>query len=165
MPHQIIPSNVIFYHDSSAPNEITDNNLRSRHSQSVITSEGGHTKDAQFTTSEGAHTHEKSLSSQLVPRRLLWHGHCAHGHRPRESPLVPAEPSHRSCSPRHRKGNGIHGTHERPPSTTTLERRFWKQMWATFLRISGHSRNRHMLLYQTHKHPERQEDHLRQKKM
>jgi hypothetical protein len=162
MPRRIVPSNVSFSHASSAPNEMTDNNLRSRHIQSAITSEGGHASNAYFATSEGAHAHGKSLSPQLVPIRLLWHGHCPHGHRPRESPLVPVAPSQHSCSPHHRKGNGIHGTYERPPSTTTLETRFWKRMRATFSRNSRYSRNRHMLLYQTHKHPEIQKDHLRQ---
>jgi hypothetical protein len=65
-------------------NEITDNNSRSRHNQRAITSEGGHTKEAQSITSEGAHALTESLSPQLVSRRLLRHGHCPHGHRPRE---------------------------------------------------------------------------------
>jgi hypothetical protein len=92
--------------------------------------------------------------------QIAWHGHRPHGHRPRESPLVPAAPSHRSRSPRHRKGNGINATYERPPSTTTLEKRFWKQMRATFSRNSRYSRNRHIFLHQTQKHPERQKYHL-----
>jgi hypothetical protein len=114
MPRRIIQSNVSFSHASTAPNEITDKKLRLRHSQRTITSEGGHTNDAYFVTSEGAHALTESLSPQLVPRRLLRHGHCPHGHSPRESPLVPAAPSQCSRSPRHRKGNGIHGTYERP---------------------------------------------------
>jgi hypothetical protein len=39
----------------AAPNEITENNSRSRHNQRAITSEGGHTNDEQSVTSEGAH--------------------------------------------------------------------------------------------------------------
>jgi hypothetical protein len=123
MPRRIIKSNASFSHASAAPNEMTDNNVRSRYSQSAITSEGGHTNDSYFVTSEGAQALTESLSPQLVPRRLLRHGHCPHGHSPRESPLVPVAPSQCSRSPCHRKGNGIHGTYERPPSTTTLETR------------------------------------------
>jgi hypothetical protein len=67
------------------------------------------------------------FSPQLVLRRLLRHGHFPHGHSPRESPLVPVAPIQYSCSPRHLKGSGIHGTYERPPSTTTLETRFPKR--------------------------------------
>jgi hypothetical protein len=62
----------------------TYNNSRSRHNHCAITSEGGHTNDAQYVTSEGAHVLTEYLSPQLVPRRLLRHGHCPHGQRPRE---------------------------------------------------------------------------------
>jgi hypothetical protein len=162
MPRRIIQSNIIFSHAPTAPNEITNNNSRSRRNQRAITSKGGHTNDASSVTSEGANGLTKSLSPQLVPRRLLWPGHCPHGHRPWKSLLVPAAPSQCSRSPHHRKRNGIHGPYERPPSTTTLETRFWQRMWAPFSRHLRHSWNRHMFLYQTHKHPKRQTDHLQQ---
>jgi hypothetical protein len=68
----------------AASDEITDNNSRSRHNQRAITSKGVHTNDAQSITSEGAHALTESLSPQLVPRRLLRHGNCPHGHLPRE---------------------------------------------------------------------------------
>jgi hypothetical protein len=162
MPRRIIQSNLDFSHAPAAPNEITDNNSRSRHNQRAITSEGGHTNDASSVTSEGANTLTKSLSPQLVPRRLLRHGHYPHGHRPWKSTLVPSAPSQCSRSPHHRKRNEIYGPYERPPSTTTLETRFWQRMRAPFSRHSRHSWKRHMFIYQTHKHPERQKYHLRQ---
>jgi hypothetical protein len=111
---------------------------------------------------EGAKALTKSFSPKLVPRRLLRHGHCPHGHRPGKSPLVPAAPSQCSRSPHHRKRNGIHGPHERPSSATTLETRFWQRSRAPFSRHSGQSWNRHMFLYQTYKHPKIQTDHSRQ---
>jgi hypothetical protein len=49
-----------------------------------------------------------------------------------------------------------------PPFTTSLETRFWQRGQAIFPRHSRHSCNRHVFLYQTHKHPERQTDHLLQ---
>jgi hypothetical protein len=126
------------------------NNSRSRHKQRAITSEGGHTNDASSITSEGANALTKSLSPQLVPRRLLRHVHCSHGHSPWKSPLVPEAPSQCSRSTNHRKINGIHGTYERPPSTTTLETRLWQRGRAPFSRHSRHSWHRHMFLHQTH---------------
>jgi hypothetical protein len=48
------------------------------------------------------------------------------------------------------------------PSTTTLERRLWQRMRMPVPRHSRNSWNRHMFLYQTHQHPKRQKDHLRQ---
>jgi hypothetical protein len=132
MPRRIIRSNLRFSHASAAPNEITDNNSRSRHNQRAITSEGGHTNDESAFTSEGAKALTKSCSPQLVPRRLLWHGHCPYVHRLGKSPLVPSAPSQYSRSPHHQKRNGIHGPYERPPSATTLETRFWQRSWAPF---------------------------------
>jgi hypothetical protein len=90
MPRPIIQSNIRFSHAPAASEKITDNNSRSRHNQRAITSEGGHTNDAQSVTFEGAHALPQSLSPQLVPRQLLRNGHCPHGHRPGKSPLVPA---------------------------------------------------------------------------
>jgi hypothetical protein len=162
MPRRIIKSNLSFSHAPAAPNEITDKNSRSRHNQRAITSEGGHTNDESALTSEGAKALTKSCSPQLVPRRLLWHGHCPYGHRPGKSPLVPAAPSQCSRSPHHQKRNGIHGPYERPPSATNLDTRFWQRSRAPFSRHSVHSWNRHMFLYQTYKHPKIQTDHLRQ---
>jgi hypothetical protein len=162
MPHRIIQYNLCFSLAPAAPNDITDNDSRSRRNQRAITSEGGHTNDASSVTSEGAHALTESLSPQLIPRRLLRHGHCPHGHRPWKSPLVPAAPSQCSRSPHHRKRNGIHGTYERPPSPTTLETIFWQRNRTPLSRHLRHSWNRHMFLYQTHKHPERQTYHLRQ---
>jgi hypothetical protein len=101
MPRRIIQSNLCFSHAPAAPNEITDNNSRSRHNQHTITSEGGHTNDASSVTSEGAITLTKSFPPKLIPRRLLRHGHCPHGHRPGKSILVPAAPSQCSRSPNH----------------------------------------------------------------
>jgi hypothetical protein len=89
-------------HASAAPEEISDNNSRSRHNQHANTSEGGHTNDESAFTSEGAKALTKSCSPQLVPRRLLRHGHCPHGHRPGKSPLVPGTSSQCSRSPHHR---------------------------------------------------------------
>jgi hypothetical protein len=51
---------------------------------------------------------------------------------------------------RHRKRNGIHGTHEGSPTTTTLDARIWQRMWMPILRHSGHCGHRHVFLYQTH---------------
>jgi hypothetical protein len=84
MPFRIIQSNLSFSHAPNASNEITDNNSHTRHKQRAITSEGGHTKDSQPITPEGAHSLAESLSPQLVPKRLLRHGLCPHGHRPRK---------------------------------------------------------------------------------
>jgi hypothetical protein len=64
-----------------------------------------------------------------------------------------------------KKRNGIHGTYEGSPSTTTLVRRLWQRMWTPIPRHLGHSWNRHMFIYQTHQHTKRQKDHLRQNSM
>jgi hypothetical protein len=162
MPRRIIQSNLSFSHSPAAPNEITDNNSRSRHNQRAITSEGRHTNDESAFTSEGAMALTKSCSPQFFPRLLLRHGHCPHDHRPGKSPLVLGTSSQCSRSPHHRKRNGIHGPYERPPSATNLDTRLWQRSRAPFSRHSGYSWNRHMFLYQTYKHPERQKDHLRQ---
>jgi hypothetical protein len=82
MPRQIIQSNLSCSQAPAASEEITDDNSCSRRNQRAITSEGGQTNDAQSVTSEGAHAITESLSPQLVPRRVLRHGHCPHGHRP-----------------------------------------------------------------------------------
>jgi hypothetical protein len=84
MPRLIIQSNLSFSHVPTVSDEITENNSRSIHSQRAITSEGDHTNDAQSVTSEGVHALKESLSAQLVPRQIMRHGHCPHGHRPRE---------------------------------------------------------------------------------
>jgi hypothetical protein len=42
--------------------------------------------DESAFTPEGAKALTKSFSAKLVPRRLLRHGHCQHGHRPGKSP-------------------------------------------------------------------------------
>jgi hypothetical protein len=99
---------------------------------------------------------------QLVRRRILRHGHCPYVHRPLKSPLVPAAPIQCSRSPHHEKIIGIYGPYERPLSATTLKTRFWSRVQAPFPRHSRHSCNRHMFLYQTHKHLEIQTDHIRQ---
>jgi hypothetical protein len=62
MPRRIIQSNLSFSHAPVAPNEIIDNNTRSRHNQRAITSEGGHTNDESARTSEGAKALTKSFS-------------------------------------------------------------------------------------------------------
>jgi hypothetical protein len=90
------------------------------------------------------------LSPQLVPKRLLPNGHRPHGHRPRIQPLVSAAPSKRRYPPRHRKRNGILGTYEGSPITTTLDARIWKRMRTPIPRHPGHSGNRRMFLYKTH---------------
>jgi hypothetical protein len=162
MPRRIIQSNLSFSHAPAAPNEITNNDSRSRHNQHAITSEGGHTNDELASTSEGTNTLIKSFSPKLVPRRLLRHGYCSHGHRPGKSTLFPAASIQCGCSPSHWKRNGIHGPHERPSPATTLEMRFWQRSRTPFSRHSRHPRNRHMFFYQTYKHPEIQTDHLRQ---
>jgi hypothetical protein len=159
MPRRIIQSNISFSHAPAASDEITDNNPRSRHNQRAITSEGGHINDAQFVTSQGALALTESRSPQLVPRRLMWHEHFPHGHRPWESPLVPATPSKCSHSPHNRKRNGIHGPYERLPSTATLKPGLWQRMRAPFPRHSRDSWNRHMFIHQTHQRPERQKDY------
>jgi hypothetical protein len=161
MPRRIIRSNLSFSLFPAAPNDITDNNSCLRHNERAITSEGGHTSDKSAFNSEGAKTLKKSCSPQLVPRRLLRHGHCPRVHLPWKSPLVPTAPNQCSRSPHHRKRNGIHGPHERPLSATTLETRFWQRSQAPFSRHLGHSWHRHMSLYQTYKHTKRQTDHLR----
>jgi hypothetical protein len=132
MPHRIIQSNISFSHAPDARNEITDNNSRSRHNQRAITSEGGHTNDKSAFTSEGAKALTKSCSRQLVPRRILRHGHCPRGHRPGKAPLVPGTSSQCSRSPHHRKRNGIHGPYERPPSATTLDTGFGNEVGRLF---------------------------------
>jgi hypothetical protein len=85
MPCLIIQSNFSCSHAPAASVKITDNNSCSRHNHRAITSEGGQTNDAQSITSEGAHALTESLPRQLVPKRLLRHGHCPHGHRPRNN--------------------------------------------------------------------------------
>jgi hypothetical protein len=150
VPRRIIQSNLDLSCAPAASNEIPNNNSRSRQNQCVVTSQGGHANVESAFTSEGARTLTKSCSPQLVSRRLLRHGHRPHGHRPGKSPLVPGTSSQCSRSPYHRKINGIHGPSERPPSATTVDKRFWQQMRATFSRYSRHSWNRHMFLYQTH---------------
>jgi hypothetical protein len=95
-------------------------------------------------------TRSRRLSPQLVPKRLLWNGHHPHGHQPRIQPLVSAAPSKRRHPPHHREGNGIHGTHEGSPSTTTLETRLRQRMRTPIPRHVGHPRHRHMFFHQTH---------------
>jgi hypothetical protein len=140
MPCRIIKPNLRLSHAHIATNEITYNNSHTRHLQRAITSEGGHT-NAQPITSEGAHSLAATLSPQLVPKRLLWNGHRPHGHRPRIQPLVSAAPIKRHHPPRHRKRNGIHGTYEGSPTTTTLDAMIWKLMRTPIPRYSGHSWN------------------------
>jgi hypothetical protein len=138
MPHKIIQSNLDFSCDPAASKENTDNNLRSSQNKCAITSEGGHTNVGSASTYEGAETLTKPCPPQLVSRRLFWNGHRPHGHRPWKSTLVPGASSQCSRSPHHRKGNGIHGPYERPPSATTLDTRFWQRMRTPF---SGYSRH------------------------
>jgi hypothetical protein len=102
-PFQIIQSNLSFYHAPAASDEITDENSHTGNHQRAITSKGGHTKDAQPITSESAHSLAESLSPQPVPRRLLWNGHCPHGHRPQKKPLISAASCKHCHPPRHRK--------------------------------------------------------------
>jgi hypothetical protein len=68
---QIIQPNLSFSHAPAASNEITDNNSHTRHNQRAITSEGGHTKDAQPITSKGA-----TRSQNLSPRNLSQGDFC-----------------------------------------------------------------------------------------
>jgi hypothetical protein len=150
IPRRIIQSNLRFSHAPAAPDEITDKNSRSKHSQRAFTSEGGHTNEESAFTSE-------------VTMRLLRHGHCPHVHRHGKSPLVPAAPIQCILPPHHRKRNGIHGRLEIPPSATTLETSFWQRSRTPFSRHSGHSWNRHMFLRQTYKHSKRQTIHLKAK--
>jgi hypothetical protein len=72
-----------------------------------------------------------------------------------KKPLVSAASSKLRHPARHRERNGIHGTHEGSPSTTTLDKRLWQRMRTPIPRHSGHYWNRHMFPYQTHKHPKR----------
>jgi hypothetical protein len=162
MPCRIIKPNLELSHAPIATNKINDNNSHTRHPQCAITSEGGHAYNTPPITSKGAHSLLETLSPQLVPRRLLRYGHIPHGHRPRRQPLVSAASSKRRHPPRHRKRNGILGTHEVSSSTTTLDARIWQRMRKPLPGNSRHSRNRYMFLHQTDKHPERQKDHLRQ---
>jgi hypothetical protein len=104
----------------------------------------------------------ETLSPQLAVRRLLWNGHSQHVHRPRRQPLVSAAPSKRCHTPYHWKGDGILGTHEGSPSTTTLDTRTWQQIRPPLPSNSRQSSNRYMSLHQTDKHTERKKDHLRQ---
>jgi hypothetical protein len=146
----------------AAPNEITNNNYRSRHNQRAITSEGGHANDESALKSEGANALTKSFPPKLVPIGLYRHGHCPNGHRPGKSPLVRAAPSQYRRSPHHWKRNGINGPCERPSPATTLETRIWQRIRTPLPRHSRHPWNWHMFLYQTYKHPNGQTDHLRQ---
>jgi hypothetical protein len=167
MPRRIIQSNLSFAHVPAASDKILDNNSRLRHNQRAITSEGGHTNDTQSVTYKGAHALTESHPPQPVQTLLLRHGHCPHGHRHRELPLVPETPSQCSHSPHYRKRDGIHGTDEIPPSTTTVDTRLWQQIRAPVPRHWSHSWHRHMFLYQTRQSPERQKaitNHTRGKK-
>jgi hypothetical protein len=58
--------------------------------------------------------------------------------------------------------NGIHGPHERPRPSTTLEAGFWQQGRPPFSRHPRHPRNRHMFLCGTSKHPKRQKNNMRE---
>jgi hypothetical protein len=69
----IIQSHVSLSHAPTTTNEITDNNSHTRHDQHAITSEGGHASNATPVTSEGAYLISKTISTQLVPTRLLRH--------------------------------------------------------------------------------------------
>jgi hypothetical protein len=84
------------------------------------------------------------------------------GHCPRKYPLVTTAPSQRSHPPSHRKRNGILSSHERSPSTTTLDSRFWQRMQKPVPRNSRHPRNRYMFIHRSEKHPKGQKYHLRQ---
>jgi hypothetical protein len=103
-----------------------------------------------------------TISPQPVPKRVLANGHRIHGHRPRKQPLVSTSSSRRRNPPRYRKRNGIHGTYEGSPSTTTLDTMIWQRMRTPLQRHSGHPWHRHMFLYQTDKHHEGQQYHLQQ---
>jgi hypothetical protein len=149
-PCYIIKPNLELSHAHKATNEITDDNSHPRLPQCAITSEGGHTKNTTPITSEGAHSFTETLSPQLVSGRLLWNGHSPRGHRPRGQPLVTKAPSKRRHPPSHWKRNGILGTHEGSPSTTTLDTMIWQRMRTALPRNSRHSRNRYMFLHQTH---------------
>jgi hypothetical protein len=92
-------------------------------------------------TSEGAHLLPETLSPQVVSGRLLRNGHSPHGHCPRIQPLVKPAPSKRRHPPSHPERNGILGTHEESPSTTTLDARIWQRMRTPIPRNSRHSRN------------------------
>jgi hypothetical protein len=108
---------------STMTNEITDSNSHTRHNQRAITSEGGHTQNARHITYTGLLSLSHNLSPQLVPTRLLRHGHCTHGHLPGLPPLVSAAPSRRRHPPHHGERDGIHVTHEGSPSPAPLETR------------------------------------------
>jgi hypothetical protein len=105
-------------------------------------------------------------SQRLSPRTLYQDHFCVihnpHGHCPRRQPLVSASPIKRRHPPHHRKRNGINGTHEGSPTATTLDARIWQGMRTPIPKYSGHCGHRHVFLYQTIQHPERQKDHLRQ---
>jgi hypothetical protein len=89
-------------------------------------------------------------SQNLSPRNLSQYYFCG---MDTAHLAIPAAPSQCSHSPNHRKRNGIHGTDERPPSTTTVETRLWQRMRAPFPR---HSR------YSWRQRPKRKKDHLQQ---
>jgi hypothetical protein len=67
-------------------------------------------------------------SRRLSPRNLYQDDFCG------MEPLVTTAPIKRCHPPRHRKRNGILGTHEGSPSPTTLEARVWQRMWTPILR-------------------------------
>jgi hypothetical protein len=140
---------------------MTDDNSHPRLHQCAITSEGGHPSDTTSFTSEGAHWLPETLSPQLISGRLLRNGHSPHGHSPRRQPLVSATPSKRRHPPSHWKRNGILGTHEGSPSTTTLDARIWQRMRTPFPSNLRYSRNLYVFLHQTDKYPDRQKYHLR----
>jgi hypothetical protein len=95
----------------------------------------------------------------------LRNGNIPHGDCPRKYPLVTTAPCQRSHPPSHRKRNGILGSYEGSPSTTTLDPRFWQRMRTPVPGHLRHPRNRYMFLHHVEKHPRRQKYHLRQNSM
>jgi hypothetical protein len=65
----------------------------------------------------------------------------------------PTAPSQRRHPPSHRQSNGMLGAHEGSTSTTDLDSMFWQHMRTTLPRNLIHSRNRHLFLHRTEKHP------------
>jgi hypothetical protein len=60
-PHYLTKPTLALYHAPQAANEITNDNSHSKHPQSAITTEGGH-------TSEGAHWVPRPLTTKPVSR-------------------------------------------------------------------------------------------------
>jgi hypothetical protein len=122
-PRRLISPNIKFVHAHQAANPITNDNSHPRHHQCAINSKGGHTRTLRQSTPR-----VPTGSQRLSPRNLSQDDFC--GIPPTwpspSSPLFTTSPIQCSYPPSHRKINGILGAHERSPSTTALDSRFWQ---------------------------------------